>query len=309
MMNKKQLFFGFQSSHTTTPTQEQLELFKVKYKDDYERRITFEEEALEQKYITNSWRNPLYNSIISIIIGYEHEGTLRVKHITGDEKDLLKNFVNILKNSFQDYQLVVFDAEIVLPYIGVRLQKNGFLNSPHQDLKFQGKKPWDLTCIDLKQYYKGAGRYTFSLEEIAYILDIDYSCIIHYDSEFNYYESGQFNDLKNSAIKKIEVISKSLRKLQGLSELETVLVEETVKNVVEDKPKDFLKDLLYLKTINKDALKEILKKNKVSKKDKDIIFDLIKGALAEVDVNFGVVKNIKEIDEIINQLKQEFENN
>jgi hypothetical protein len=30
-MDKKQLFFGFQSSHTTNPTQEQLELFKIKY--------------------------------------------------------------------------------------------------------------------------------------------------------------------------------------------------------------------------------------------------------------------------------------
>ena len=199
----------------------------------------------------------------------------------------------------------MFDAEIVLPYINVRLQKNGFLNSPHQDLKYQGKKPWDLTSLDLKQYYKGGGRYTFSLEEIAHILDIDYSGIIHYDSEFNYYENGQFEDLKNSAIKKIEVISKSFRKLQGLPELQTVLVEETVKDIVEEKPTDFLKDLFYSKNLDKEALKELLKKKKLAKKDKEKVLDLISASLAEINKDFGSVSNIKEIDIIINQLREE----
>ena len=48
---------------------------------------------------------------------------------------------------------------------------------------------------------------------------------------------------------------------------------------------------------------------KISKKEKEIVFDLIRGALSEVDVNFGAVKNAKKVNEIINQLKQEFESN
>ena len=58
-----------------------------------------------------------------------------------------------------------------------------------------------------------------------------------------------------------------------------------------------------------DFILAILKKNKISKREKEIVFDLIKGALSEVDVNFGAVKNSKEVNEIINQLKEEFENN
>ena len=53
----------------------------------------------------------------------------------------------------------------------------------------------------------------------------------------------------------------------------------------------------------------ILSKSKLSKKDKEIVFDLIKASLSDIDKDFGKVKNNEEIDKIINQLKQELENN
>ena len=60
---------------------------------------------------------------------------------------------------------------------------------------------------------------------------------------------------------------------------------------------------------DKEELNEIFTKKKLTKKDKELAFDLVKASLAEIDLNFGAVKNIKQIDEVINQLKQEFENN
>ena len=54
-----------------------------------------------------------------------------------------------------------------------------------------------------------------------------------------------------------------------------------------------------------DFILAILKKNKISKREKEIIFDLIKGALSEVDVNFGKIVNGQEIDKIIEELKEE----
>jgi hypothetical protein len=254
----------------------------------------------------NGWRNSLFSSVTSIILAFEHEGTLRVKFIEGAEKDLLQNFNNLLRNSFQDYQLVHFDAGIVLPYLGTRLLKND-LKVSHNDLKYQGQnfKPWHLTGVDVKDYFKGSGDYSYSLEEIAYILNIDCEGIIPYEDEFNFYESGNFEALNNSAVKKIETLAKIHRKLNSLEDLETVIVKETVKDVVEEKPKDFLKDLFHSKTLDKESLKEILRKKKLAKKDKEKVLDLISASLAEIDVNFGAIKNQKEIDIIINQLREE----
>jgi hypothetical protein len=59
----------------------------------------------------------------------------------------------------------------------------------------------------------------------------------------------------------------------------------------------------------KEELKQIFAKKKISKKDKELAFDLVKASLADIDPNFGAIKNQKQIDEIINQLKEEFESN
>lgn len=280
-MDKKPLYWSFQSSHTKTPTEKELELFKIKYKEDYEQRTTYEGETLLDKFRLNSWRNPIYNKITSIILAFENEGTLRVKYIEGEEYDLLQNFANLLKNSFRDYQLVHFDAEIVLPYINVRLNKNGFISPLHQDLKFFNLRPWNLTGLDIKSYYQGAGRYSFSLEEIAHILDIECEGIIPYDSEFNYYELGKFEELNNSAVKKIETLSKIHRKLNELPELQTVIVKESVKDVAEEKTKDFLKELYYANQMTveiKEGLKQqIFGGKKPTKKELGHLFTIIRG--------------------------------
>jgi hypothetical protein len=306
MDKQKALYWAFQSSQTLDPTEKQLELFQRKYKANFEQRTVYEGQELLDKYRLNGWRNSMFSSITSIILAFEHEGTLRVKFIEGAEKDLLQNFNNLLRNSFQDYQLVHFDAGIVVPYLGIRLLKND-LKVSHNDLKYQGQnfKPWHLTGVDIKNIFKGAGDYSYSLEEIAYILNIDCEGIIPYESEFDYYESDNFEALNNSAVKKIETLSKIHRKLNNLEDLETVIVKETVKDVVEEKPTDFLKDLFYSKNLDKEALKELLKKKKLAKKDKEKVLDLISASLAEINKDFGSISNIKEIDIIINQLREE----
>lgn len=314
-MSNKHLYWAYQSSQSINPTEEELKTFQNKYKKDYEQRELYEDEELENKFRLNAWRNPLFSEITSIILAFEHQDTLRVQYITGTEKDLLQNFVNLVKTSFQDYVLVHFDAEIVLPYLGVRLNSNGHLTAPHNNLIYQGHnfKPWNLTGLDIKQWYKGAGRYTFSLEEIAKILSIDKEGIIPYEDEFTYFNSNDFDSLKSSAIKKVEVLSQIHRKLFGLNSLTTVLVEEQVKDVEEYKPTDWLKELGTVKQLTleiKEGLKSsFFSKKKMTKKDKEIAFDLIKAGLSDIDQNFGKVKNEAEVEQIINQLKQEFENN
>ena len=54
-------------------------------------------------------------------------------------------------------------------------------------------------------------------------------------------------------------------------------------------------------------MKKLFKKKKLTVKDKDIVFDLIKASMSDIDISFGKVKNEKETDLFINQLKEEIE--
>ena len=312
MLENKTLYWSFQSSQLLNPTDTELEIFQRKYKKDFEQRIVFEGDELTEKFRLNGWRNALFSEITSIILAFEHQGTLRVKYITGTEKDLLQNFVNIVKNDFKEYQLAHFDAGIVLPYIGVRLQKNGFINSPHIGLKYQGCRPWDLKGLDLKQHFKGAGDYSYSLEEIAYILNINSEGIIPYEDEFTYYNSGDFESLNNSAIKKIELLSKIHRILLELPQLETVLVREKVEAVEEVKPTNFLTLLFESQAMTlevRNGLEKQLKKKKLTKRDREVVREIILGVYISSDFINGqqdskatIEKKIKEVDEFLNTI-------
>jgi len=306
MESKKVLYWSYQSSQTVVPTDKELQLFQNKYKKDYQQRELYEDEELEDKFRLNAWRNPLFSAITSIIIGFEHNGELRVKYIIGTEVDLLQNFVNLVKTQFQEYNLVHFDAEIVLPYIGVRLDANSHLNPPHPDLKYKGLKSWNLSGFDLKQYYKGAGRYSFSLEEIASILNIDKEGIIPYEDEFTYYNSENFEALKISAIKKIEVLSQTHRKLFELTPLKTLLVEQKVKDVEPVKPVNFLQELYKSQAMTLEiraGLEEQLKKKKLTKRDREIVREMILGVYIlndfinnQQDSKATIEKKTKEVD-------------
>lgn len=310
MDKQKHLYWAFQSSQTLDPTEKQLELFQRKYKENFEQRTVYEGQELLDKYRLNGWRNSMFSNITSIILAFENENTLRVKYIEGSESDLLQNFVNLLRNSFQDYKLVHFDAGIVLPYIGTRLLKNG-LNNPHNDLQYQGQnfKPWNLTGLDIKQYFKGAGDYSYSLEEIAYILNIDCDGIIPYEDEFTYYESGDLEALNNSAVKKIETLSKVHRKLNNLEDLETVIIKETVKEVVEEKPKDWLKELYYAKQLTTEITEGLKQqifggKKKPTKKEVDHLFTIIRGVYINSDFENNNQDNKKTIEQKEAQIKE-----
>lgn len=289
MEEKRYLYWSIQSSQSLEPTEQELELFQNKYKEDYEQDVVYEGEELLQKFRLNGFRNPLFSQITSIILAFENGGEMRVKYITGNEADLLQNFVNLLRNSFQDYTLVNFNSEILLPFLGVRLHKQNFINTAHPNLKYQGGiRSWNFTGVDLKAYYQGGGKYSFSLKEIAYILNIDSEGIINHRDEFNYVNSGDEEVLKKSAIKQVEVMAEIWRKLNELPKLETVLVEERVEDVVAEAPKDWLKELYNANQFTNE-IREGLKqqifggKKKPTKKELEQLFTIIRGVYVLTD--------------------------
>lgn len=316
MDKNKIVYWGFQSSQAFEPSEQDLKSFQRKYKKDFETRELYEGQELEDYFRLSAWRNPRYSKITSIILGYEHQGILRVKYIEGEEKDVLQTFVNILKNDLGNYTLAHFDSQIVLPYIGIRLKRNGWLKEPHKDLKYSDPikmiKHWDLTGIDLKQVYDGAGRYRSSIEDIADDLGLSHEGIINYDDEFTYYNSGNFEALKTSAIRKVEVLANIHRSLLELPQIEAVLIEERVANVEEQKPTNWLEALYRENTFTdqiKKGLREQIKGNKILVRDKKNLMTILRGVyihcnFEQKDQDYGDVIKSKEleVEEFINTL-------
>lgn len=288
MNNQKHLYFSFQSSQNFEPTSKDLLSFQRKYKKDFKTRELYEGEELLNEYRRRGWKHPRYSYIISIIVAFEVEDKLRIKYMTGKEADILMEFNNILRKS-QDYQIVSFDNQITLPFLGIRMARNKMLSSNHTGIKYKNTKPWDVKAVDLQQYYDGSGNYKSSLKDIAEDLYLECESIIEIEDEFTFYNNEDFETLKKSAIQKVEVMSKAHRILLDLPELETQLVEETVKDVVEEKPKDWLKELYYANQMTPEiteGLKQQIfggKTKKPTKKELEHLFTIIRGVYVKTD--------------------------
>lgn len=306
MEKQKTLFFLFQSSQAFEPTQEDLTSFQIKYKKDYKTRELYEEEELINEYRLTGWKHPRYAKIISFILAFEEEDNLKVKYISGEEKDVLQTFSNILRKS-QEYNLVSYNTKIVLPFIGIRSRRNDILTTPHRSLVYnKGVKPYEVSCTDLQQYYDGSGSYRSSIKDIAEDLKLNHSNVLEIEDEFTYYNSNDFGALKNSAIQKVEIIANSYRILNDFPPLATVLVEEQVKDVQEEKPTNFLEILYRSQAITlevRGGLETILKKKKLTKRDREIVREIILGVYVQNDFINGqqdskatIEKKTKEVE-------------
>lgn len=312
-MNNKTLYVAFQSAPNVEPTQEELNSFQRKYKKDFKNRELYQGEELLNEFKLRSWKHPRFSKIISFIVAFEIEGKMRVRYISGEEKDTIQEFFNILQKS-KEYQVVLFDAQITLPFLGIRSIRNGFSKIPHSALSYQNQRPWSLQCIDLQQYYDGAGNYKSSLKDIAEDYNLDCSQVIEVEDEFTYFHSNQTNELKQSAIRKVELMSEVWRSLNGLEKLETEVVEESVKDVQEEKPKDWVAELYHEDRLSKEVkegLKQQLKgKKKPTKKEKEELYQILRGVYVQTNFISGQQDNketVKRKEEEIKEFLEEVE--
>ena len=252
-----------------------------------------------------------YNKVVCISVGAVKEGKLYLKSYIGDEKTVIESFYKKTQeyNYIAGMNVIFYD----LPTIRVNALRHGdiILNLPDK-YNDSGKKEWELkSVIDLMNFFKGSHYVNSSLDEISEHLGLPSSKEDGIDgSQVSkvYYEGGikiieQY--CKRDVLNCVNIFQKFQFKEPYL---EFVDIDKlNIVEVVEEQP--LLQKIYATKAVtkeDKEQLKEILKKNKISKREKEIVFDLIKGALSEVDVNFGKIVNGQEIDKIIEELKEEF---
>ena len=309
----KHLYWKLQSINNTDMIEvgsDEFNIYREKFKKNFDTRELMSEEETLIHYNYNAYKNPLFSKIYSLTIAFVDKGILRVKYITGEEKDLLQTFLNELKSDFfKEFQLVHSDAEYMLPYLGTRLDIHGFRTSIPKDLTFKGLKSWNLTGFSVRDHYQGAGAYKHSLKEIAWVYGLKTNYIELAD-EFNHYRKGGFDILKDSAIDEIKTVANIHRILVGEEVVEEVSVsEQKVEAVEEVKPTNFLALLHESQAMTlevRNGLEKQLKKKKLTKRDREVVREIILGVYLQNDfINSSqdtkavIEKKTKEVDEFL----------
>lgn len=309
----KFLYWKLQSINNTDMIEvgsDEFNIYREKFKKNFETRELMSEEETLIHYNYNAYKNPLFSKIYSLTLAFVDGETLRVKYLTGEERDLLQTFLNEVKGEyFKDFQLVHSDAEYMLPYLGTRLDIHGFRTSLPKDLQYKGLRSWNLTGCSVRDYYQGAGAYKHSLKEIAWVYGLKTN-YIELSDEFNFYRKGNFDALKDSAIDEISTLVNIHRIMFGENPVNEISVaEQKVEKVEEVKSQNFLELLYETQTMSleiRNGLEKQLKKKKLTKRDREVVREIILGVYLQNDfINNNqdskavIEKKTKEVDEFL----------
>ncbi|MEN9337337.1 MAG: hypothetical protein RLZZ500_2324 [Bacteroidota bacterium] len=143
-------------------------------KTQYQRRDEFSPEEFYDR--AGIWAE--FGKIVCISVGYfQIKGDIRNFRVTsffGDEKQLLKDFNNLLNNHFSGPHYVLCGhniKEFDIPFIARRMIINGV--SLSGKLNLFGKKPWEIPHLDTMELWKfGDFKHFTSLKLLSKILGI-----------------------------------------------------------------------------------------------------------------------------------------
>lgn len=287
--------------------------YKARYQNELNKK-TGQEYTLEEYYYEKAPLYAPFGRVVTIVVGRIKDNKIYLKsYASYAEKELLQEFNRDLelvyqsnpKTRFVSFNGVGFDT----PYLEKRSIINGV--KPSNLLQESHLEPWKVTQLDLSKIWKGNAFYPDSLVAVATALGLPSPKDALDGSEVsNAFYDKRLPEIVKYCLKDVETTARVYRKLAFLPDLEEGF--EIIGGAVEVEELPLLQKLNSNKAITSSELvelKTILTKPKLSKKDKEIIFFLIKASLSDIDPNFGKVNNQREVDQIINQLKQELENN
>ncbi len=151
---------------------EKQELFALK--TQYQRKDEVSAEEFYER--AGIWAE--FGKIICISVGFftseEDQRTFRVKSLSGNEKELLQSFKNLVASHFNKPQHLLCahnGKEFDFPYIARRMIING-MELPDK-LNLFGKKPWEVAHLDTMDLWKfGDYKHFTSLRLLTNILNI-----------------------------------------------------------------------------------------------------------------------------------------
>lgn len=300
----KQIFWKIQ----TIPQTQELEvnskefnLYKEKYREH--NKLETDEDVLND-YYTSASKNPLWGKIYSLSIGFVDEATnvARIKVFKGEERDIIQNFLNTCNEHFKASKIIGYNLSFLLPFLRSRMLKNNIqLQGLHSGLIDLNCKPWTLQGICLQDGFKGIGWWSNSLEELAYLLNLETNFIDGKEVYLNYV-AEKYKELDESIINETFTLINCHKIINGedpCKELNsTIVILENVKEIKQP----ILTQLFETKQFNQEV-KDYLISLKIAKKDKETVEKLVLSHYKEI-INV-MAQNKRELVEINKQRTEE----
>jgi len=296
----KHIFFKVQ----TIPQTEELEIGSKEfnlYKEKYKEYNKLENDAdVVFDYYNNAGKNPLWGKIYSISLGFvdENTNTIRIKVFKGNEKDILQEFLNTLNYSqFKASKIVGYNLAFLLPFLRSRMLKNGMkIQGLPEGLVDIGKKAWTMQGICLQDMFNGIGWFKNSLEELAFLLNLETNFIDGKDVYLNFL-AGKEEELNQSIIDETFTLINCFKIVNGEEPCKDLNSTVVVLENVEEIKYPILTKLFKTKQFNEEV-KDYLKGLKIAKKEKPTVEKLVLAHYLEiVEVMAQNKKELKEINE------------
>jgi hypothetical protein len=266
---------------TTIPQTEdvkgkELELYFKKYQES--NKLEDLNQAKEDYYL-NAGKNPLFGSIYSLTVGYLNGDEVRISILKGTEKNIIQEFINLCNNEhFARHQVAGWNFSFLLPFLRIRAKKNKIHQKLHKDCEDLNKKAWTISGLDLFDAWKGLGWFQSSLEEVAELtfeLNTDF---VDGKDVYRLFKAEAFEKLDKSSADEIMTLINVHRGIKG----EEFLTEKTISiKVLEDVKEveqsifEKIHKVVEINSATKEKIKDIFSKKKLTKKDKEIVEDML----------------------------------
>lgn len=300
----KQIFWKVQTIPVTQDLEvdsKEFNLYKEKYREH--NKLETDEDVLND-YNKSASKNPLWGKIYSLSVGFVDEASniARIKVFKGEEKDIIQNFLNTCDEHFKSSKIIGYNLSFLLPFLRSRMLKNNIkLQGLHSGLVDLNCKPWTLQGICLQDGFKGIGWWSNSLEELAYLLNLETNFIDGRDVYSNYLAENH-KELDESIIDETFTLINCHKIINGEDPCKDLNSTVVYLKSVEEVQLPILEKLFNSKQFNKEV-KDYLTNLKIAKKDIETVKKIVLAHFKEqIDV---MARNKKELQEINEQRIEE----
>lgn len=292
------------------------------YKNKQDGKIPTEQE-LSDLWERTSSLYPEFSKICAISLSFLHSGKLYCKEFYGpNEKKLLEmvsvtlqNIVVKGSNEKIKYRLLGHASKYFdYPFMAKRYVINGMQLPDILDVTMM--KPWEQTNLCSNELWKMGGTGPgSSLQALCNVLDIPISKVdLVGDEVAQVYFQGGYARIGRYCSYDTVATFNVFRRFKKEAIFQFDEVEYKSYSTEDETPVEKAEKLPLLQRIfnNKNITNEdrtevlaLLKKRKLPKKDKEVIMEIIRSSLCALNPDFGSISNSKQVDEVIELLKQD----
>lgn len=250
---------------------------------EYKMARIAEEEGFDmlEKYEEKGAFYPEFARLVCITVGRIRDGKIVLTTYSDkDEKELLTKFNRDLNFVTKRKPLTKICGHSIIDFHIPFIMKRCVVNQvfPNQLLDVAGLKPWEIDVVDIKDVWKGSGRYTTSLVNIAVALGVDAPKTKAIGDSIGY---SFYNDELKKIIEVAEKSVVSLVNVVRVMRFEPQLTEVEIQEVQEELKENVftrIGDTGFISESDYELIIEKSKKLDYSAKEKMI--KMLKGILA-----------------------------